>query len=76
MKQIAFERGLFKPPSADGKYKMNGKKFDEDDANQDPSYSLPHVLSHCWDFANARTCLLYTSPSPRDKRQSRMPSSA
>ena len=24
----------------------------------------------------ANTCLLYTSPSPRDKRQSRMPSSA
>ena len=24
----------------------------------------------------AMTCLLYTSPSPRDKRQSRMPSSA
>ena len=28
-------------------------------------------LSHC-----LQTCLLYTSPSPRDKRQSRMPSSA
>ena len=26
--------------------------------------------------ANYNTCLLYTSPSPRDKRQSRMPSSA
>ena len=25
---------------------------------------------------NDVTCLLYTSPSPRDKRQSRMPSSA
>ena len=25
---------------------------------------------------NAFDCLLYTSPSPRDKRQSRMPSSA
>ena len=25
---------------------------------------------------SSRTCLLYTSPSPRDKRQSRMPSSA
>ena len=25
---------------------------------------------------NAGICLLYTSPSPRDKRQSRMPSSA
>ena len=27
-------------------------------------------------LAPGRTCLLYTSPSPRDKRQSRMPSSA
>ena len=27
-------------------------------------------------FKKANTCLLYTSPSPRDKRQSRMPSSA
>ena len=26
--------------------------------------------------ADLRGCLLYTSPSPRDKRQSRMPSSA
>ena len=25
---------------------------------------------------SSSTCLLYTSPSPRDKRQSRMPSSA
>ena len=27
-------------------------------------------------YAYSRDCLLYTSPSPRDKRQSRMPSSA
>ena len=27
-------------------------------------------------FTDPSTCLLYTSPSPRDKRQSRMPSSA
>ena len=27
-------------------------------------------------FAFIKRCLLYTSPSPRDKRQSRMPSSA
>ena len=26
--------------------------------------------------ASSSACLLYTSPSPRDKRQSRMPSSA
>ena len=29
---------------------------------------LPHAIAY--------SCLLYTSPSPRDKRQSRMPSSA
>ena len=30
----------------------------------------------CNNDADRQTCLLYTSPSPRDKRQSRMPSSA
>ena len=29
-----------------------------------------------WKGTHAIICLLYTSPSPRDKRQSRMPSSA
>ena len=29
-----------------------------------------------WQAAQGMPCLLYTSPSPRDKRQSRMPSSA
>ena len=32
-------------------------------------YSLLHLTGY-------KSCLLYTSPSPRDKRQSRMPSSA
>ena len=27
-------------------------------------------------FLNAKNCLLYTSPSPRDRQKSRMPSSA
>ena len=35
------------------------------------------VVAQFWTFtADIYTCLLYTSPSPRDKRQSRMPSSA
>ena len=29
-----------------------------------------------YDLNQSEPCLLYTSPSPRDKRQSRMPSSA
>ena len=36
--------------------------------------SLPIIAAS--GSANADVCLLYTSPSPRDKRQSRMPSSA
>ena len=32
--------------------------------------------THLVGFEQSDTCLLYTSPSPRDKRQSRMPSSA
>ena len=53
----------------DAGYKSVGKDF--------PVFLHPE--SH-EEYALARverkTCLLYTSPSPRDKRQSRMPSSA
>ena len=34
---------------------------------------LPNIL---FLFADDYTCLLYTSPSPRDRQKSRMPSSA
>ena len=35
------------------------------------------LIGHYWEIKdNSSACLLYTSPSPRDKRQSRMPSSA
>ena len=34
------------------------------------------VRRHVEALAEAETCLLYTSPSPRDQRGSRMPSSA
>ena len=50
------------------------------DAEPTTIYLLTYIKGKC--SANcafcpqAKTCLLYTSPSPRDKRQSRMPSSA
>ena len=35
------------------------------------------IIERYWHFATAhKTCLLYTSPSPRDRQKSRMPSSA
>ena len=36
-------------------------------------FDKPVVIEN---LPRVRDCLLYTSPSPRDKRQSRMPSSA
>ena len=48
--------------------------------NQSPSVSRAHLGKRSKKDMTChyckRTCLLYTSPSPRDKRQSRMPSSA
>ena len=44
------------------------------------SYNKGVALMNKGDYQEAiasfKACLLYTSPSPRDKRQSRMPSSA
>ena len=37
---------------------------------------IDEVVVSFFDKDKSYTCLLYTSPSPRDKRQSRMPSSA
>ena len=42
-------------------------------------YNTHDSKTHTIDIQNGLSvmdCLLYTSPSPRDKRQSRMPSSA
>ena len=41
-------------------------------------YALIHYLERRWGvfFCMGGTCLLYTSPSPRDREKSRMPSSA
>ena len=38
--------------------------------------TLKEIISPDLSFTYQSNCLLYTSPSPRDKRQSRMPSSA
>ena len=39
-------------------------------------YGLRVGIWRVFDLFDQMSCLLYTSPSPRDKRQSRMPSSA
>ena len=46
------------------------------DVESTVSRSSTGMLTHVYADATQYSCLLYTSPSPRDKRQSRMPSSA
>ena len=38
--------------------------------------SEPGNVINVLDFTQSKICLLYTSPSPRDRQKSRMPSSA
>ena len=38
--------------------------------------SSPLISQDLYDLVMSNTCLLYTSPSPRDRQKSRMPSSA
>ena len=53
---------------------LNGNEWQNDWDTQatDKSGSLQPFIT----IPETQLCLLYTSPSPRDKRQSRMPSSA
>ena len=44
--------------------------------SEEIDWMVPHQANIRIINAIAKSCLLYTSPSPRDKRQSRMPSSA
>ena len=62
--ETIFFRSANKKVDYDLKLKLNGKKLQL----VSPVRYLGIVLDEI--------CLLYTSPSPRDKRQSRMPSSA
>ena len=72
--------------SADSLFSMNDEPSASTNMSQEPSASVSNV-SEPLPVASSQqttptlsneviTCLLYTSPSPRDKRQSRMPSSA
>ena len=44
--------------------------------NKSYKSALRTLMKRCFTACEAYTCLLYTSPSPRDVEESRMPSSA
>ena len=58
-----------------GEWIMHGMKWD----NPDCIHSVDEAIKYINEFGFLplfKNCLLYTSPSPRDAHESRMPSSA
>ena len=74
------------PESARGYVAIDGKKIQDFELEPGKELNIPFKASledaeHTFEVHHTyspdpQACLLYTSPSPRDKRQSRMPSSA
>eukprot|EP00828_Plagiopyla_frontata_P021413 TRINITY_DN27_c0_g1_i1.p5 TRINITY_DN27_c0_g1~~TRINITY_DN27_c0_g1_i1.p5 ORF type:complete len:128 (-),score=35.77 TRINITY_DN27_c0_g1_i1:46-429(-) len=70
IKEVAKKTGLTDQQNYDEQMKCLNTKFLKPLSNKNYDY----ILFDC--FAHPSSCLLYTSPSPRDRQKSRMPSSA
>ena len=56
---------------------LNDTFFKDPDVKPQTSLTSQQLMKFSWHVAEGmRYCLLYTSPSPRDRTRSRMPSSA
>ena len=65
------------PEKTDGKMLVSSFGCSYETADIEFAFTLSQALDKGSNLAHHLIhCLLYTSPSPRDKRQSRMPSSA
>ena len=57
-------------------FRLKGSGWYETDFKTGNKKNILNKEKDTKDSTKSKNCLLYTSPSPRDKRQSRMPSSA
>ena len=62
--------------SAEGEFTVGDGSKEIDYITLEATSGDVRISSLAVDITDDSACLLYTSPSPRDKRQSRMPSSA
>ena len=69
-------RGVFGSMSALGVHAVGWKAPTEPERAHDYLWRIHQQVPAAGHITVFNRCLLYTSPSPRDKRQSRMPSSA
>ena len=72
---VNFNDNFIKLSEALKKFEKISTNLPKTDINQ--YQTLEELITAITNYeGKSRSCLLYTSPSPRDKRQSRMPSSA
>ena len=64
------------PAYAGGPATGGARVFPESHCYRNTEEYVPGYYDSRGQYVGGYICLLYTSPSPRDKRQSRMPSSA
>ena len=55
---------------------LSERESDEDDSLKEKHISDTEITEALDELESVNACLLYTSPSPRDRQKSRMPSSA
>ena len=79
---LGFLSGCQQVPELESEFILKAASFNQEDtaiANQFGCSEKPQVFQFAADSTVQSlhyTCLLYTSPSPRDRQKSRMPSSA
>ena len=74
---VAIPGAGYKPSAVSGAQVIDGGlNFNQGVEASQSTYPYLHYTPASSGNRSTWTCLLYTSPSPRDKRQSRMPSSA
>ena len=78
--KLAYNNGPLKPGKSGYGFALREDLFLGLTCKANPLFRDRKIVLNCAvstpSKAKAEACLLYTSPSPRDKRQSRMPSSA
>ena len=74
--RVCIERSLQLESIKDG-YKYTSEQYFKEQSSMEDIFSdIPEAVANSAAIAKMCNCLLYTSPSPRDMRRSRMPSSA
>ena len=76
LNSLGLEKGLFRLGGDERTIYLFDKRIQPQQGLITPNDEVVYVVTPYIDLSKGPVCLLYTSPSPRDRQKSRMPSSA